>query len=84
MRQWELGEGGALLERRGEGGRGGGGEGVHGGEAPPRVTFRRVAVPLWGPGQSPVLPFACCVGSLLSVGRCGPGSCWSPPFAAEM
>ena len=23
-----------------------------------------------GPGQSPVLPFACCVGSLRSVGRC--------------
>ena len=38
---------------------------------PPRVTFRLVAVSLRGPGQSPVLPFACCVGSLLSVGRCG-------------
>ena len=35
---------------------------------PPCVTFRLVAVPLWGPGQSPVLPFACCVGLLLSVG----------------
>ena len=44
--------------------------------APPRVTFRRVAAPLRGPGQSPVLPFACCVGSLLSVGRCGRCSCW--------
>ena len=30
----------------------------------------------WGPGHSPVLPFACCVGSLLSVGRCGRCSCW--------
>ena len=40
------------------------------------VTFRRVVVPLRGPGQSPVLPFACCVGSLLSVGRCGRCSCW--------
>ena len=29
-----------------------------------------------GPGQSPVLPFACCVGSLLSVGRYGRCSCW--------
>ena len=29
---------------------------------PPCVTFRRVAVSLRGPGQSPVLPFACCVG----------------------
>ena len=29
-----------------------------------------------GPGRSPVLPFACCVGSLLSVGRCGQCSCW--------
>ena len=43
---------------------------------PPRVTFRRVVVSLRGPGQSPVLPFACCVGSLLSVGRCGRCSCW--------
>ena len=31
---------------------------------------------LRGPGQSPVRPFACCVGSLLSVGRCGRCSCW--------
>ena len=31
---------------------------------PPCVTFRRVAVSLQGPGQSPVLPFACCVRSL--------------------
>ena len=29
-----------------------------------------------GPGQSPVLSFACCVESLLSVGRCGRCSCW--------
>ena len=43
---------------------------------PPRVTFRRVAVSLRGPGQSPVLPSACCVGSLRSVGRCGRCSCW--------
>ena len=42
----------------------------------PCVTFRRVVVSLWGPGQSPVLPFACCVGSLRFVGRCGPCSCW--------
>ena len=38
---------------------------------PPPVPFRPVAVSLRGPGQSPVLPFACCVGSLRSVGRCG-------------
>ena len=31
------------------------------------MTFRRVVVSLRGPGQSPVLPFACCVGSLRSV-----------------
>ena len=43
---------------------------------PPRVTFRRVVAPLRGPGQSPVLPFACCVGSLRSVGRCGRCSRW--------
>ena len=43
----------------------------------PCVTFRRFVVSLRGPGQSPVLPFACCVGSLLSVGRCGRCSCWS-------
>ena len=42
----------------------------------PCVTFRRVVVSLRGPGQSPVLPFACCVGSTLSVGRCGRCSCW--------
>ena len=46
------------------------------GAPPPRVTFRRVVVPLQGPGRSPVLPFACCVGSLCSVGRCGRCSCW--------
>ena len=38
---------------------------------PPCVTFRRVAVSFRGPGQSPVPPFACCVGSLLSDGRGG-------------
>ena len=43
---------------------------------PPRVTCRGVVVSLRGPGQSPVLPFACCVGSLQSVGRCGRCSCW--------
>ena len=42
----------------------------------PCVTFRLVVAPLRGPGRSPVLPFACCVGSLLSVGRCGWCSCW--------
>ena len=39
------------------------------------VTFRLVVAPLRGPGQSPVLPFACCVGSPLSVGRCSRCSC---------
>ena len=43
---------------------------------PRRVTFRRVVAPLRGRGQSPVLPFACCVGSLRSVGRCGRCSRW--------
>ena len=43
---------------------------------PPCVTFRLVVAPLRGPGRSPVLLFACCVGSLLSVGRCGRCSCW--------
>ena len=42
----------------------------------PCVTFRLVVVSLRGPGQSPVLPFACCVGSLLSDGCCGRCSCW--------
>ena len=42
---------------------------------PPRVAFRRVVVSLRGPGQSPVRPSACCVGSLRSVGRCGRCSC---------
>ena len=45
-------------------------------QQPPCVTFRPVAVPLRGPGRSPVLPSACCVGSLRSVGRCGRCSCW--------
>ena len=43
---------------------------------PPCVTFRLVVAPLRGPGRSPILPFACCVGLLLSVGRCGRCSCW--------
>ena len=43
---------------------------------PPCVTFRRVTVSLKGPGQSSVLPFACCVGSLHYVSRCGRCSCW--------
>ena len=43
---------------------------------PPCVTFRLVVAPLRGLGQSPVLPFACCVGLLLSVGRGGRCSCW--------
>ena len=34
------------------------------------TTFRLVVVSLRGPGQSPGLPFACCVGSLRSVSRC--------------
>ena len=55
-------------------GSGGRGRGSKGGA--PCVTFRRVVVSLRGPGQSPVLPFACCVGSLRSVGRCGRCSCW--------
>ena len=42
----------------------------------PCMTFRLVVVSLRSPGQSPVLPFACCVGSLLSVRRCGRCSCW--------
>ena len=44
---------------------------------PPCVTFRRVAVSLRGPGQSLVLSFVCCVGSLRPVGRCG---LCSPPL----
>ena len=36
---------------------------------PARVTFRRVVVSLRGPGQSPVLAFARCAGSLRSDGR---------------
>ena len=47
-----------------------------GGGLTPCVTFRLVVVSLRSPGQSPVLPFACCAGSLLSVGRCGRCSCW--------
>ena len=42
----------------------------------PCVTFRRAAVSLRGPGQSPVLPFACCVGPMLSDGRCSLCSLW--------
>ena len=40
------------------------------------VTFLRVAVSLRGPRQSPVLPFTCCVDSMLSDGRCGRRSLW--------
>ena len=40
------------------------------------MACRRVAVSLRGPGQSPVLPFACCVGSLRSDGRCGRCALW--------
>ena len=43
---------------------------------PPPLTFCWVAISSRGPGQSPVLPFACCVGSLRSVGHCGLCSCW--------
>ena len=45
-------------------------------DPPPCVTLRRVAVCLRGPRQSPVLLFACCVGSLRFVGCCGRCSCW--------
>ena len=37
------------------------------GRHPPCVTFRLVVSPLRGPGRSPVLPFACSVGLLLSA-----------------
>ena len=43
---------------------------------PPCVTLRRVAVSSRGPRQSPVLSFACCVGSLRFVDRCRLCSCW--------
>ena len=39
-------------------------------QTPPRVTFHRVAVSLRGPGQSPILPFTCCV--LLAAAACVP------------
>ena len=42
----------------------------------PRVTFRQAAVSLRGPRQSPVVPFACCVGLLRFVSCCGVCSCW--------
>jgi len=49
----------------------------------PCVTLRWVAISLRGPGQSPVLPFACCVGSMLSDGRgdvpCGVVSALAEP-----
>ena len=45
------------------------------------ATFRPVVVPLRGPGQSPVRPFACCVGSLRSDGRCG--RCSPPRFSSS-
>ena len=56
----------------------GGGGGCKGITPPPPlcVTFRRAAGSLQGPGRSPVRPFACCVGALRSVGRCGRCSCW--------
>ena len=38
--------------------------------------IRRAAVSSLGPGQPPVLPFVCCVGSLCPDGRCGPCSLW--------
>ena len=43
---------------------------------PPCVTFRLVVVSLQGPGQSTILPFAGCFGSLRSDGCCGRCSCW--------
>ena len=49
---------------------------LYGTPPPLCVTFRWVVISLRGPGQSPVLPFACCVGLLLSVSRCGRCSCW--------
>ena len=56
--------------------RGGGVRGPARPQPTPCVTFRPVVAPLRGPGQSPALPFACCVGSLRSVGRCGRCSRW--------
>ena len=47
---------------------------ANGAKRTPCVTFRLVVAPLRGSGQSPVLPFACCIRLLLSVGRCG--RCW--------
>ena len=43
-------------------------------------VVRRAAVSLWGPGQSPGLPFACCVGSLHSLRSLPPPP--SPPQKA--
>ena len=43
---------------------------------PPLCEVRLVVASLRGPGRPPVLPFACCVGSLRFVGRCGRCSCW--------
>ena len=43
---------------------------------PTCLTFRLVVVSLWGPGESPVVSFACCIGLLLSVSHCGWCSCW--------
>ena len=42
-------------------------------------VFRQVAVSSRCPGQSPVLPFACCVGSLCSDRRFGLCSYWCLP-----
>ena len=50
---------------------------------PPCVTFRRLVVSLRGPGQSPVVPSACCIGLLLSVARCGRCSCCNPPLQSK-
>ena len=43
------------------------------------MTFRLVVAPLRGPGQSPVLPFACCVGLLLSGAFAGVVSAFAEP-----
>ena len=55
-----------------------------GGSSPPRcATFRRVPVPLRGPGQSPVLPFAsgCCFLSAAAADRKPPPP--PPPHGAD-
>ena len=42
----------------------------------PGFRFCETWASVQGPGQSPVRPFACCVGSLRSVSCCGRCSCW--------